>query len=318
MKAAIVQQFGHSPVYGNIAEPVVKEGECLIRVRAAALTQLAKAQVSGRHYSIRPETHALPFVPGTDGVGVLADGRRVYFAYGRFPYGSMAELSLTDGARVAPLPDDIDDNLAAAIANAGMSSWAALTRRAHIVPGETVWIMGATGNSGGLAVSIARHLGAGRIIAVGRNAGKAPALLAQGADRFIQIVDERSLEEQLSEEASRHQPHIILDYLWGEPAERVLAVLQKAKPMDKCIWVQIGSSAGDPARIPAQAIRSSALQMLGSGLGSVSYPELVAATGEMLAAAGRAGLTLPYREVSLAEVGAIWTEASDARIVFRP
>ncbi len=56
--------------------------------------------------------------------------------------------------------------------NPGMSSWAAFTERARLKPGETVLVNGATGASGRLAVQIARHLGAGRVIATGRNSAR--------------------------------------------------------------------------------------------------------------------------------------------------
>jgi len=58
---------------------------------------------------------------------------------------------------------------AAAIANPGMSSWAAYKERARLRAGETVLVNGATGTAGRLAVQIAAHLGAAKVIATGRN-----------------------------------------------------------------------------------------------------------------------------------------------------
>ncbi len=71
---------------------------------------------------------------------------------------------------------------AAAIANPGMSSWAAFVDRAELQPGETVLVNGATGSAGRLAVQIAKLLGAKKVIATGRNA---EALAALGADATI-------------------------------------------------------------------------------------------------------------------------------------
>ena len=68
-----------------------------------------------------------------------------------------------------PLPDGLDDVTAAAIANPGMSSWAAYRERAHLKAGETVLVNGATGTAGRLAVQIAKHLGAKKVIATGRS-----------------------------------------------------------------------------------------------------------------------------------------------------
>ena len=96
--------------------------------------------------------------------------RRVYFVLPRAPYGSMAEQAVVPSAHCVPLPDELDDVTAAAIANPGMSSWAAYTERARLKAGETVLVNGATGTAGRLAVQIAKYLGARKVIATGRNA----------------------------------------------------------------------------------------------------------------------------------------------------
>ncbi|MGC2035213.1 MAG: hypothetical protein WA761_07215 [Thermoplasmata archaeon] len=86
MKAAIVTEVGKPPVYGEFREPIPTEGEVQVSVRAAALSNLAKGRASDTHYSATGE---VPFVVGVDGVGRLQDGRRVYFAFPRAPFGSM-------------------------------------------------------------------------------------------------------------------------------------------------------------------------------------------------------------------------------------
>lgn len=106
---------------------------------------------------------------GVDGVGRLDDGRRVYFVFPRPPQGAMAERTVVAMERCLPLPDGLDDVTAAALANPGMSSWAALEERARLKTGETVLVNGATDAAGRLAVQIARHLGSGKVIATGRN-----------------------------------------------------------------------------------------------------------------------------------------------------
>ncbi len=124
-------------------------------------------------------------VPGADGVGVLENGKRVYFAFPRGPVGAMAERVAVKAANIVELPDDLDDVTAAAIANPGMSSWASLIERVDFQRGETVLINGANGASGRLAIQIAKHLGAGRVIAAGRDPACATELRALGADDFI-------------------------------------------------------------------------------------------------------------------------------------
>lgn len=184
MYAAIVHQTNLPPRYASFALPEARQGECLITVNAAAISHVVKSRASGQHYSF---DGALPFVPGIDGVGTRPDGQRVWFAFPRAPWGSMAEFAPVAEQHCIPLVDELDSISAAAMANPGMSAWAALVSRAGLRRGETVLINGATGSAGQLAVQIARYLGAGKIIVTGRNAA---VLHSLGADHAINLTDE--------------------------------------------------------------------------------------------------------------------------------
>ena len=317
MKAAVVHSFREPPRYGAFTAPSAGEGETLVRVRAAALTHLVKSQAAGRHYS---SGAALPAVPGADGVGRLPDGRRVYFAFPERPHGSMAELSRVKEAYCVPLPDGVDDVTAAAIANPGMSSWAALTERARFRAGETVLINGATGTSGRLAVQIARHLGAGRIIATGRNTEALEKLETRGADATISLTEEpATLARRFRETMFQGPVHVILDYLWGSSAKSLIAALSgrggdEAEPRVR--YVQIGAVSGATIALPGAALRSSGLELMGSGLGSVSHPKLVAVIRDLMTAAAAGALTIETETVPLAEVETAWDRATDRRLVF--
>src|SRR6202012_6050522 len=162
MKAAVVKGMGERPVYGEFDEPTAAEGHCLINVPASSLSHVTRARAAGSHYS---SAQSYPFVAGVDGTGRLENGQRVYFFKPRAPFGAMAERSLVPQAQCIALPDALDDVTAAAIAIPGMSSWAALVERARFAAGETVLINGATGTSGRLAVQIAKHHGAAKVIA---------------------------------------------------------------------------------------------------------------------------------------------------------
>src|ERR1700733_3199212 len=157
MKAAIVTVSGRPPVYADFAEPTAGDGEVLVDVAAAPLSHVTRYRASGTHYS---SAGSLPFVGGLDGVG-LAGEKGVYFVCPAAPCGSMAERTVVQALHLVPLPDGLDDATAAAIAIPAMSSWAALTVRSKIAPGQVVLVNGATGISGRLAVQIAKHLGAG-------------------------------------------------------------------------------------------------------------------------------------------------------------
>lgn len=313
MNAAIVQAFDRPPVYGEVAPPTPGPGEVAVTVLAAAVSELVKGIASGRHYSA---PKAPGFVPGVDGVGRLADGRRVYFVFPRT--GALAERSVVAEAQCVPLPDDLDDVTAAALANPGMSSWAALTRRVRLVRGETVLINGATGTSGQLAVQIAKHLGAGRVIATGRNPEALARLPELGADAVISLEQDdlaASFREALV------GVDVVLDYLWGPSAEaliRATGAIADHAGAARVRFVQIGSVGGADITLPAAVLRSSGLELLGSGLGSVSRPELVAVIGELLAAARPADLRIATRAVPLAEVESVWEGGDRRRLVLQP
>ena len=113
----------------------------------------------------------------------------------------MAEQTVAPSPQCLALPDELDDVTAAAIANPGVSSWAAYTERAKLKAGETVLVNGATGAAGRLAVQIAKHLGAKKVIATGRNADALQSVAALGADVTIPLVeDEAALEDSFKQQ----------------------------------------------------------------------------------------------------------------------
>ena len=305
MKAAVVHTLGEPPAYADFAEPVAQSGERLVTVTAAALSPLTRGRAAGTHYSV---SGGVPFVAGVDGVGRLDDGRRVYFMLPRSPFGAMAEQA--PAAHFIPLPDDLDDVAAAALANPGMSSWAALRERAHLKPGESVLVNGATGASGQLAVQIARHWGAGRIVATGRNP---EALAALGADATIALGEDDATDARFREEFARGID-VVLDYLWGRSAERLLTAAAKAaeRPLR---YVEIGAASGGEISLPGAALRSSAIVIMGSGIGSVSLDGLVGCIGEVFAAASAGGFHLPTQTYPLSELGRHWRD-NGQRVVF--
>ena len=166
MKAAVIYKKGELPKYAEFAEPIVQnENEVLISVKAVAITNLDKGIVSGDHYSSENENQNGTVI-GSDAVGILENGKRVY---ARGISGTIAEKALVEKNRMILLPDGISDATAASMPNAVAGSAMALRFRAGIKPGETVLINGATGFTGQMAIQVAKHYGAKKIIVTGRN-----------------------------------------------------------------------------------------------------------------------------------------------------
>ena len=276
MKAAVVEKFGATPKYLDFAEPVVEKGEQLVRVTAAGLHPIVKAMAAGTHYAASGGGSA--FVAGIDGVGKLAEGTRVYFGTWRKPYGTFAEIAPAPEWITLKLPEGLADEAAAALANPGMSSWAALKFRAEFQAGESVLILGATGVAGGLAVQIAKRLGARRVVACGRNASALAFAAENGADATISLDQERdALVEALRKEIAANGVDVVLDYVWGAPAEALFDAMLMKGGMEHAAkrtrYIQIGESAGKTIALAASVLRSSGIEVLGSGFGSVALTE---------------------------------------------
>jgi NADPH:quinone reductase-like Zn-dependent oxidoreductase len=317
MKAALVVEAGKTPIYGDFAEPIPADGEVLVTISAAALSNVVKSRASGTHYS---SSGQFPFVAGIDGVGRLDDGRRVYFALPPAPFGSMSEKTAIRSSQCVPLPDELDDVTAAAIANPGMSAWAALKERAELVVGEVVLVNGATGAAGRLAVQIAKYLGARKVVATGRNREVLKSLVELGADLTIPLGDGGdAFEDALREQFSGDGVDVVLDYLWGQSAERIIFAGAKAgKAAVPIRFVHIGSVSAPDITLPSAALRSSAITLMGSGIGSIPVNRMVRAIDDLLKATVPGGFQIATKTVPLSNVENVWTTAeSIPRTVFQ-
>jgi NADPH:quinone reductase-like Zn-dependent oxidoreductase len=318
MRAAMVEDFAAPPRYRETTAPTASEGEVLLQVRGAALSNLVRGQANGSHYS---SGAGLPFIPGNDGVGISPDGTRYYFIGPRPPFGSMAEYAVVSQARTILLPPDIDDAVAAALANPGLASWGALLGRAKLRAGEAVMINGATGAAGQQAIQVAKYLGASRIIATGRDQPALERSVDLGADETIALNQpEEDLVRSFKQALAGVQ--VVLDYLWGPSAELILkAAAGHGAPEGepRIRFVQIGSISGETITLPGGILRSSGIELLGSGLGSLSAKEILQSLKAMYAATEKVKFAIDIDRVPLAKVEEAWTRKGDERrIVFIP
>ncbi|HEY1998983.1 zinc-binding alcohol dehydrogenase family protein [Paraburkholderia sp.] len=317
MKAAVVKAAGEAPVYADFDRPYPLAEHHLVDVTAAALSHVTRAKASGSHYS---STGVFPFVAGLDGTGRREDGERVYFFWPKAPFGAMAQQCLVPAANCVPLPAAIDDVTAAAIAIPGMSSWAALVERARFVAGETVLINGATGTSGRLAVQIAKHLGARKIVATGRNAAALGALKQAGADVIISLEQDADALSRVFEAQLRERVDVVLDYVWGASALSLLIAAARSLADDQPLrFVQIGAISGADLLLPAAVLRSAPISLLGSGIGSIPSARMLHAMQQVFDATASAGLQIATAAVPLEDLSTHWGNlSSQQRIVFVP
>lgn len=316
MRAAIVKEKGANPVMGHVDCPVATDGQLLINVSATALSRVSKFRSMGMHYS--SEVH-FPIVAGIDGVGTLEDGTRVYFALPTAPYGSLAEQTIVNAKLIVRLPDGIDDLTAAAIANPAMSSWAALVFRAGFKSGQTVLINGATSVSGRLAVQIAKGLGAQKIIVTGRNESKLQALEADEAIAFDMTAGngqqrfETALMPVIAEGVD-----VILDYLWGDSALAIMSALAKANTDRATRFVSIGTASGQESiHLPSSILRSSTIELVGSGDKSVSKADMLSSVKGVFEMAAEGKLEIVTAEFALEKIDEAWNAPLTPRPVIK-
>jgi NADPH:quinone reductase-like Zn-dependent oxidoreductase len=232
----------------------------------------------------------------------------------------MAERAALDPRRAVELPADADAVAIAAAMNPGMSSWVGLRRRAELAPGESVLVLGATGNAGRMAVQIAKLLGAGEVIAAGRNAEILATLPVLGADRVVSLEGGEEATGALAEAAA--DVDVVVDYLWGKPAEAAIPAIVRART-DRARalrWVQIGAITGPEIALPSAALRACNLKLMGSGQGSVSTAGIVEELPALAREVDAGSLAVDADPIPLAEVEAAWNApvASGRRLVFVP
>lgn len=313
MRAAVLRELGKPPRVEEFPEAIPADGEVLIHVAAAALKSVDEQMAAGKHYASPRE---LPVICGTDGVGRLEDGTRVFFGGPRRPYGTMAERTVAKRLLCFPIPEELDDATAAAIPNPGVSAWLSLKHVAKLAAGETVLILGATGVTGKLAVQIAKLLGAGRIVAAGRNEKVLETLHQLGADATVRLGHkDEPLIKIFRREAAKKRFDVIIDYLWGGPTEALLTAMTAAEfaaAGSPTRLVEVGESAGPTITLPAAVLRSTALTILGTA-GIPPWDVLTDAFNQVMDCTVQRKLRIDTERVSLAEVADVWDRDTRGR-----
>lgn len=308
MHAAVITSYDTPPAYGEHPAPVAQgENEMVVEVLAAGLHHLTRAKANGSHYS---STGDFPLVPGVDGVVRDETGRLRYAVLDDTNLGTFADRTVIDVRRSVVLPDGVDPVRIAAAMNPGMSSWVALRRRISFHEGQRVLILGATGSAGRMAIQIAKRFGAVQVFAAGRDTTRLKTLRDLGADRTL-TFDEISAAADVD---------VVLDFVWGAPAANTMLPILTARA-DRSAplrWVQIGSIAGESAPIPSAALRAARLQIVGSGIGSVSPRDFIAELPELAAAVTEGAIDVQARAVPLARIAQAWSEKTSERLVFVP
>jgi NADPH2:quinone reductase len=310
--AAVLHRFG-TPAYAQFEEPVAAAGEVVVDVAVAGLNPVDLRKADGTYITGPPP---LPSVVGTEAVGTVAgSGRRVYVSGATPPFGTMAQRTLATEEALFDVPDALDDGLAVAIGIAGLAGWLPLSWRARLEPGETVLVLGATGVVGRIAVQAAKLLGAGRVVAAGRDPEGLREVAELGADATVALDDAPELAAAFRE-AAGGDVDVVVDPLWGAPAVAALEALGVGGRL-----VQLGQSAGAEAMIASAPVRGKQLDIRGY-LNFLVPRELQRETYRTLAEHALAGrISVDVERIPLREVAQAWArqrEGARRKLVLVP
>jgi NADPH:quinone reductase-like Zn-dependent oxidoreductase len=309
MNAAVVTSFDEPPHYQQFDVPQpTTDTELLVDVLAAGLHPRVRSGAAGAHYT---STGRLPMIPGVDAVGQRPDGKRIYFVADDAAFGTMAERAVVDRRRAIELPDDVDVAKVAAAMNPAMSAWVALRRRVPIEPGQGVLVLGATGNAGTMAVQVAKRLGAGYVVGAGRDLERLSALESVGADQIVQLTDDvEATGTALA--AAAADVDIVIDYLWGKPAQHAITALLTARSdrSHALNWIQIGAITGPTIELPSVALRSANLRLQGTGQGAVSPKAYLAELPSLVDEIDAGTIAVTASTEPLADVERVWGQAA--------
>lgn len=304
MHIAQVSAWGESPKYTQVADlPEPKADEVRIKVEAAGAHRVVRARAAGKHYSAK----SLPHVPGIDGVGKTTDGQQVYFSlFSTGEIGSLSEYVNVPKSSVHALQGDVNAAQIAGMVNPASSSWLAFKSRVNPLPANfSVLVIGATTASGRLAVSLAKALGAKRIIGAARNQ---KALDELALDQTILLADGDTDFSKVGD------VDVVLDYIYGPVAEKFFASLNSEVPVQ---YVQIGTLGGLDIKLPGDLLRSKNLTLRGSGPGAWSFKESAESLPELLKVLGNVN-TGNIKTVPLKDIESEWEKEGSDRLVFIP
>ena len=219
MKAILCKTLGppENLVLEEVEDPVAAENEALVEVYAASLNFPDGLQIQGK-YQFQPP---LPFIPGSEIGGVIKSvgpnlkgfniGDRVMAIPG---LGGLAEKAIVKTEGLRKIPDNMDFKTAAGFAMVYTTSYYALKQRAHLKPGETLLVLGASGGVGLAAVELGKIMGA-RVIAAASSDEKLEFIKRLNPDEIINYGD-GELKEKVKALTNDRGADVIYDPVGGD------------------------------------------------------------------------------------------------------
>ncbi|MGY1839576.1 MULTISPECIES: quinone oxidoreductase family protein [unclassified Modestobacter] len=225
MRAVQITEFGGPEVLDvvDLPDPVPGDGEQLYEVSSSGVNYADTHQTENSY--LAPQE--LPLIPGAEFVGTPAGGgQRVV---GLLAGGGYAERVAANPRLTWPVPDEVTDEQALAVVLQGATAWHLLRTSTHLSPGESVVVVAGAGGVGTLAIQLAKHWGAGRVIATASSAEKRALAESLGADATVDPAlaedDPKTFTAALREANGGQRVDIVLEMTGGNVFEGALSAL---------------------------------------------------------------------------------------------
>jgi NADPH2:quinone reductase len=222
VRAVQITEFGGPEVLkvADVPEPEPREGQIVLEVSAAGINFADTAQIEDAY--LAPQQ--LPMVPGSEVVGTSPDGRRVVALTGG---GGYAERAVTTEGMFFEVPEGVGDGAALALVLQGTTAWHLLRTSAALQQGESVVVVSGAGGVGSLAVQLARHWGASRVIATASSPAKRDLAVSLGAHAAVDLrdLDAAGVAAALREANEGRDVDVVLEMTGGEVFDGALAAL---------------------------------------------------------------------------------------------
>jgi NADPH:quinone reductase len=287
VKAIQIEEFGGPEVleYRDVADPVPGEGEVLVEVARSGIN-FADTHATRNDYLAEQQ---LPLIPGGEISGRTSDGRRVAALLGG---GGYAEKVVVPEGLLIPVPDEVDDDRAAALLLQGLTAMALVRRCARIEPGETLLVEAAAGGTGSLAVQLGKRAGA-KVIGLASSEEKRQLVERLGADA---AVDSRAedLKEAILEANGGNRIDAVLHMSGGDAFDAELSALAPFGRM-----VVFGIASREQREVSTAALLRGSKAVIGFWLVHLMMRREVVAPmiGELLDAVAKGDLEVNVGEV---------------------
>jgi NADPH:quinone reductase-like Zn-dependent oxidoreductase len=313
MRAAVLNDHDAPPQPSEFDDPQASDGQLLVNVSVAGVNPVDIWTARG----VMGRKVPLPSVAGREGIGTTEDGRRVYFDTSIAPFGSYAERTLVEEGTTIDVPDGVDDQVAVAFGIAGLAAWLGLGWRGGLSEGESVLVLGASGTVGIVAVQAAKLMGAGAVVAAGRNEERLAVAEQRGADATLRLDgDASAMAQALGDAGPDGGFDLVLDPLWGEPARAAIDNLAMNGRM-----VLIGNSAAQETELASRPVRSPNASLLGHTNFNAPLEVKAEAFQAMCRHAAAGELAVDVEELPLDDAEQAWARQLDGpntKLVLRP